>query len=106
MPRANDARGGEVTAAMPDTDWESLRAAAEELGWGSTHGREVIRRLQLPEQLWVDWQGSGQPPEPGLLSEVADDEFKRPIGGIWTSTLTDAGTRRSSRSSPEAAARW
>ncbi len=51
----------------------------------------LVPRITLPDQLWVDFAGSGQTPEQTIEVEVYDDEQGHPAGGLWTSTH-DEGT--------------
>lgn len=40
--------------------------------------------LKLKPQLWIDWAGTGRPPQ--IAKPIGDDHRHRPTGGLWTSS--------------------
>jgi hypothetical protein len=50
------------------------------------------RGIALPEQLWIDVNGSGQTPQETVEIPVLDDPNKLPMGGLWTSTYSEGSS--------------
>lgn len=48
--------------------------------------------IALPEQLWIDIDGSGQTPQETVEIPVFDDPKSLPMGGLWTSTFSEGSS--------------